>query len=266
MASTREREPETVDVAGPDDATPIVFVHGTIFNRTMWAPQRDALSTEYRVLTPELPGHGTRADEPFRLETAVESLEATVDTLVDEPVHLVGLSLGGYVATEFARRRPGAVETLVLSGSSANPVGFLGKVTHVLGRIGLRAAESGLVERATNWLAERYVRSRDLGPETTAEILEAGFDLRPFGEAGIEIAGEDFRAALASFPGPTLVLNGKWDLVMRLGEEDHASAAQDASVWVVDGASHACNLDQPDAYTERLGRFIESTVTVSKTD
>jgi pimeloyl-ACP methyl ester carboxylesterase len=257
MSQSPEREhSEGVTITGPDTGQPIVLVHGTIFNRTMWAPQRDSLSEKYRVIVPDLPGHGTRTDEPFRLDTAIETLAGVIDDVAHDRVHLVGISLGGYVATAYARRRPDTVDTLVLSGSSANPVGLLGTVTRLLGKATLRVSGSDLVERATDWLAERYVRSRDLSPATTDEIVGAGFDLRPFGEAGVEIADVDFRAALASCPGPALVLNGKWDLVMRLGERAHSEANTQTDVQVIDGAGHACNLDQPTAYTAAVDAFV----------
>jgi pimeloyl-ACP methyl ester carboxylesterase len=255
-------DPEGVEIAGPNNAQEIVFVHGTVFNRTMWVPQREALSREFRVITPDLPGHGTRADEPFRMETAVETLDGIFEDLIGESAHLVGLSLGGYVATEFARRRPEKVDDLILSSSSANPVGILGTLSRVVGRATILASKSGLVERATDWLTERYVRSRELRPAVADEIVDAGFDLRPFGEAGVEIADEDFRTAFASFSGPALVLNGKWDLVMRLGEGDHASAKGDAEVQVIDGAGHVCNLDRPGVYASAVEHFVNSTVDV----
>lgn len=266
MPSPPPNAPEEVDVTGPADGTPIVFVHGTIFNRTMWAPQRAALSRTFRVIAPDLPGHGARADEPFRLEEAVTTLERVLAAHTDGSAHLVGLSLGGYVATEFARRHPERVQSLVLSGSSANPVGALGALTRVAGRVTQLASKSGLVERATDWVAKRYVRSRDLDPAVVAEIVDAGFDLRPFGDGGVEIAGEDFRAAFASFPGPALVLNGQYDLVMRLGETAHARANDDARVHVIDGAGHVCNLDRPGAYASAVEQFVGAVADVSASE
>lgn len=245
------------DTAGPEDAQPIVFVHGTILNRTMWAPQREAMSDQFRVITPELPGHGTRTDEAFGLEEAIRTLDRVVDDMAEESAHFVGLSLGGYVVAEFARRRPGAVDHLIVSSSSANPVGLLGKLTRVFGKGALLASRSGLVERATSWIAEKYIRSRELRPDLEDEIVDAGFDLTPYGEAGLEIAGKDFRSAFASFPGPALVLNGQWDLLMRLGEQKYAEAG-DARAIVIDGAGHVCNLDRPDTYTSEVERFVES--------
>jgi pimeloyl-ACP methyl ester carboxylesterase len=210
------------------------------------------------VIAPDLPGHGSHADESFRLEEGIETVERAVEALTDGSVHLVGLSLGGYVATEYARRHPETVEDLVLAGSSTNPVGPMGTLSRVVGKAAVLASRSDLVERATDWAAERYVRSRRIRPEEADEIVEAGFDLRPFGEAGVEIAGEDFRSAFASYPGPALVINGELDLVMRLGEDDHVEAGTDAVGRVIEGAAHVCNLDRPEAFTAAVDRFVGS--------
>lgn len=249
---------ESVDVVGPTDGTPIVLVHGTVFNRTMWAPQREAFSESFRVIVPDLPGHGARRDGSFDLEEGVETVADAVDRHADGPAYVVGLSLGGYVATAFANRHPESVEGLVLSSSSANPVGHLGTLSKIVGGAALLASKSDLVERGVDSLAGRWVRHRELRRDLEEEIVDAGFDLRPFGEAGFEIAGEDFRAALASFGGPALILNGQWDLLMRRGEEAHAAAAADASVRVLDGAGHTCNLERVDEYEAAVRHFVET--------
>jgi pimeloyl-ACP methyl ester carboxylesterase len=251
-----DRTPESVDVAGPEDGPPIVLVHGTVFNRTMWAPQREALSEEFRIVVPDLPGHGDRRGEPFRLEEGVETVGSLVDSLDEDSVHLVGLSLGGYVATAFADRHPERVEGLVVASSSANPVGLLGSATTLVGKAALLASRSDLVERAVDGLTSRWVESRDLSPETTSEIVRSGFDLEPFGRAGVEIAGEDFRQMFAGFDGPSLVVNGEYDFLMRRGEDAHAGAAPDADVTVVDGAGHVTNLDRPRVFEGIVHKFV----------
>lgn len=257
--SIAEGSSESIDVVGPPDAEPIVLVHGTIFNRTMWAPQRELLSESHRVIAPDLPGHGDRRNEPFDFEEALRTVDEAIDRHADGSVHLVGLSLGGYVATEFARREPDSIESLVISSSSANPVGLLGLATEVTGKAALLASRSDLIERGVDRLAARWVKNRKLYPEFEAEILEAGFDLQPFGEAGLEIGGHDFRAAFASFEGPALVLNGEGDLLMRRGENAHADAAEDAHLQVIEGAGHVCNLEQVDEYEVAIRRFITAT-------
>ncbi|WP_101294527.1 alpha/beta fold hydrolase [Halegenticoccus soli] len=253
--TTAETGLRGVDVAGPPDAQPIVFVHGSVFTRKMWAPQRRALSEEFRIAAPDLPGHGARADGPFEFGPAVELLDETVETTADGNALVVGLSLGGYVATEYARRHPDKVDGLVISGSSANPVDGMELVTRVVGGTARLATRSDLVERGVRRYAERWVRKRDLPPDVAEEIIGSGFYPREFGNAGPYLAGRDFRSAFAAYPGPSLVLNGERDLVMRRGEEDHAAAARDARVEVIDGVGHVCNLHRPRAYTAAVRNF-----------
>jgi pimeloyl-ACP methyl ester carboxylesterase len=250
-----------VDVVGPADAPDLLFIHGVVFTRKQWAPQRDALSEEFRVVAPDLPGHGARSGEQFRMERALEIVDDIVDDVAGGAAHVVGLSLGGYVATAYARRHPDKVESLVVSDSSADPVGLLGELTRVVSSVSNLATRSDLVDRAVSWLASRWVQRRDLRPKTRDEIVAAGFFPRQFGVAGFELAGTDFRDAFAAFPGPALVLNGKWDLLMRLGEDDHA-AAGDARVEVIDGAGHTSNLERPGAYSDVVRRFVRAEATL----
>jgi len=63
----------------------------------MWAPQRETLSREYRVTAPDLPGHGTRAGEPFEMETAVRTLDRVVGSFPNERPRRLARSRRGRV-------------------------------------------------------------------------------------------------------------------------------------------------------------------------
>lgn len=246
---------EGADVAGPPDARSIVFVHGAMFTRKMWAPQRDALSEEFRVVAPDLPGHGARGDKAFDLEAAIAVLDETVETLAGGRAVLVGLSLGGYVITEYASRHPGKVDGLVIADSSANPVRGMNLLTRLTGGIVRLATRSDRLEAGIARLGERWVRHRELAPDHEAEIVESGIYPREFGRAGPYLAGRDFRAELDSYPGPVLLVNGGRDAVMRTGERDHA-AAGNADVIVLEGAGHVANLHRPEAFTDAVRQFV----------
>jgi len=80
------------------------------------------------------------------------------------------------------------------------------------------------------------------------------------------MAGNDFRGALETFLKLTLVLNGKWDPLMRLGERKHAEAVHDGYRSVIDGAGHVSTLDEAEAYTSAIERFADATAEASPTD
>ncbi|WP_290818715.1 alpha/beta fold hydrolase [Halovivax sp.] len=253
--STAETEIRGLDVAGPEDGRPIVFVHGAMFTRKMWAPQRDALADEFRVIAPDLPGHGERAGESFDLEPAIDLLDEVVDSAAGGRAVLVGLSLGGYVIAEYANRFPEKVDGLVVVGSSANPVRGMNLLTRITGGLARLATRSDLVERGVRRAGERWVRNRDLSGETEAEIIESGIYPREFGTPGPDLAGRNFRAALASFAGPALIVNGERDLMMRGGEDEHASVGG-ADVEIIEGVGHICNLHRPERFTEVVREFV----------
>ncbi|WP_122089000.1 alpha/beta fold hydrolase [Halalkalicoccus subterraneus] len=258
--TTEEVDRSSIDVAGPEDAQPIVFVHGAMFTRKMWIPQIDALSEEYRVIAFDLPGHGTHANETFRMEPALDLLDEVVESAAGGHAILVGLSLGGYVSTAYASRHPEKVDGLVLAGSSANPVGSMELVTRVVGGASRLATRSDLIERGIQRAGKRWVQQRDLPEETKEEIIDSGIYPSQFGEAGPDLAGTDFRNALASYPGPTLVINGKRDRVMRRGEDDHAATGQNTYTAVIDGVGHISNLHRPEAFSDAIRQFDHNAV------
>lgn len=244
-----------VDVAGPPDAPALVFVHGAMFTRKMWAPQRDALADEYRVVAPDLPGHGDRANESFDLERAVSVLDDAVESYAGGNAVLVGLSLGGYVSTEYASRYPEKADGLVVVGSSANPTRGMNLLTRLTGAVARLATRSDTVERAVQRLGRRWVRNRDLAPDHERELLESGIYPRGFGTPGPDLGGRDVRGKLESYPGPVLVVNGEHDTIMRRGERDHASAAG-GDVVVLEGVGHVCSLHRPETFTNVVDRFV----------
>ncbi len=163
-----------IDVAGPEDGQSIVFVHGAMFTRKMWLPQTRGLSDEYRVVAPDLPGHGVRSNETFRMDPAIDLLEDVIEEYTDGSAVLVGLSLGGYVATEYAYRQPDNVDGLVLSGSSANPIGGMETLTRATGSISRLATKPDISKRIVERLGQRWVNNRDLPEDVKREIIEAG--------------------------------------------------------------------------------------------
>ncbi len=99
----------------------VVFIHGWASSSRMWAPQLEALASRHRCLALDLPGHGMSSKPPLRwysLANFVSMTHGFVRGLDAQEVSLVGHSLGGTIALEFALRYPRQVRSLVL----VNPV------------------------------------------------------------------------------------------------------------------------------------------------
>jgi pimeloyl-ACP methyl ester carboxylesterase len=113
---------------GPDDApprdVPVLLLHGLGGDRHSWAPLLDGLTATRDVLVAELPGFGVAPPLPDDVEPSPAALAADVARALDgagvEHVHVVGHSLGAWVALELAELAPGRVRSVV----AITPAGF----------------------------------------------------------------------------------------------------------------------------------------------
>src|SRR5206468_3138322 len=87
----------------------VVLLHGFPLNRSMWRGQFGGVGATYRVIAPDLRGHGA-SDAPagvYTMDAMADDVIETLDALgLTEPVVLGGLSMGGYVALSAVALRP----------------------------------------------------------------------------------------------------------------------------------------------------------------
>ena len=243
------------DSAGPIDGPAIVLIHGSVVTRTMWLPQLRGLSDAYHVIAPDLPGHGVLAQMPFTFAAAVESLAEIIRQEARGRALVAGLSLGGYVAMELARRSPGLVAGLILSGCSFNFDGILG---HYL-KLASWLMRHGWLKLRKEQAESKVKRMFSPALAEVAEAqLRAGVYPDALGPSYSEMAGKDFSVVLAQYPGPSLILNGERDAPSQRGQSKFVSAARQGRVQIIPEAGHACNLDQPEKYNLAVQEFTQS--------
>src|SRR4051794_38118728 len=133
----------------PQAAT-ILFVHGLMSSSQTWAEQARRLAGRFRVIAPDLFGHG-KSEKPsgdYSLGSHAATLRDLIDALDVSSVTVVGHSLGGGVALQFAYLFPDRVDALVLVSS-----GGLGKEVNPLLRAAtLPGSEVVLPLVASSWL------------------------------------------------------------------------------------------------------------------
>ena len=251
--------PATFDVDGPADAPPIVFVHGTRLSRAVWRAQMDELRDAYRVVALDLPGHGSLAGRTFTVTTAADQVAQVIEEAAGERAVVVGLSLGGYVAMDLAARRPELVRGLVLSGATAEPVGLFATPYLALAWL-MDRLDGNAADAIDTW----FFRAR-FGPAMADPIVAGGFWSAGGAEALRALVGHRFAPRLAAYPGPTLILNGSWDVLFRLTVGGFARVAQHARRVRLGGATHLANLDRPAAFSLAIRRFVEGLPTAERT-
>ncbi len=253
MTATAETTQVGATATGPHDAPAIVFLHGTRLSRAIWTPQLEALGGEFRAIALDLPGHGERASERFSLDAAVDVVAAAVrDGATGGRAVVVGLSLGGYVAMTLAAMHPELVSGLVIAGASGEPVGLRLLAYRALAAV-LARLDGPRLDRLSGWLFRaRY-------PRAIADPIVAGGFWSVGGAAALRtLFDERFIPRLAAYPGPTLILNGEFDLGFRLSAGAFAAATKDPHRVVLAGAFHLSNLDRPGAFSLAVRDFARS--------
>ena len=201
---------------GSGDTT-IVLVHGFPLDKSMWDAQVEALSGEFRVITPDLRGHGESqvVAGPYTMELLADDLKGLLDALNLDKVALGGFSMGGYAVFSFYRKYPERVESLMLLDTRPQPDSDEGKA----GREGMaQLAESEgaapIAERLVpRLLAEATVANRqDVVDRLTAMITSCPVEGIAGDLRGMALRG-DSTDLLAGISVPTLLVVGDQDVI-----------------------------------------------------
>jgi pimeloyl-ACP methyl ester carboxylesterase len=208
------------------DQITLILIHGATCNGRMWDAVRRNLDDRFRVIAPDLPGHGARRDEPFTLSGAIATVAEAAHAAMPSPVVLVGDSLGGYTAMASASSLPSEqLKGLVIGGCSTNVTGmaslpFLATAAAFRLLIAL-FGEPRLIRRNVPMLVKRGMTEPDV-----QAIIDAGFSLSVFEQVVHALRGIDFRKTLADIEQPVLIVNGSRDKPMLRQEASFLAAAR----------------------------------------
>jgi 3-oxoadipate enol-lactonase len=247
----------------------LVLLHAFPLSRDAWKRQIIVLQNHFRVIAPSMRGFG--GTTPFRSTPSIEQMADDVAALLDalaikEPVALAGLSMGGYVSMQFARKYPQRLRGLVLCDTRAEADSDEARVkrgeliefaqTHTTREVAERMLTSLLGEttrREHPGVAEEVLRIATPQPRETViaalQALRDRADARPF---------------LASIQVPSLVIVGEEDtLTPPAVAQSMASQLPQAEYVVVPRAGHLSNLEQPEQFTTALEAFLKKIVEIS---
>jgi 2-succinyl-6-hydroxy-2,4-cyclohexadiene-1-carboxylate synthase len=258
-----------VTVIGDGPET-IVALHGFTGSHVQW----DGLATAaaaagYRVVTPDLPGHGeSDAPRDFRLydmDHTVRSMAEILNVLKIDRVHWLGYSLGGRIAIGAAVTLP--ERTLSLTAVSASP----GLTAEPL-RLARRLGDGALADRLDNrgitdfidyWETLPLWKSQArLSPEARARLRAQRLAGDPHGLAnslrGIGVGSQpDHRDGLKKMTAPALFVAGEEDEKYAELAREMGGLVHEGRVATVPESGHAVHLEQPAALNSVVLGFLK---------
>jgi len=262
------RDPLRVSSGGADlavevrgEGSPILFIHGFPFDRTMWRHQLAGLS-RWKRIAPDLRGAGASSAPPdgYSVARYADDIVKVLDTLELERAVVCGLSLGGYILFELLRRHAGRVRAAVFcntkaSADSAEARRGRDEMAALAERGGAAAVAEKLVPQV---LAAATVAAQ---PDVVAHVREM-INRTPIpGLVGALRAlrdRPDSTPMLGSIGVPALVVAGEEDKiappdVMRA----MAEAIPGAQFAVIPEAGHLAPLEQPLATSRIVADFLD---------
>lgn len=255
----------------------VVLIHGIAGSSTTWREVMPALAERYTVIAPDLLGHGQSAKPrgDYSLGAYASGVRDLLTVLDQEWGTVIGHSLGGGVAMQFAYQFPERVQRLVLVAS-----GGLGKeVSALLKAVTLPGAEYVLpvllhrrIRETSEWPAKQI---RRLGWQPSTSLSEVWRSYTSLTDrhgqqafvhtvrAVIDIGGQRISAHDRLYLAealPTMIVWGDRDRIIPVAHAYRtAEAIPDARLEILEGAGHFLPWRDADRFLPLLEDFLEST-------
>jgi 3-oxoadipate enol-lactonase len=199
---------------------PVLFVQGLGYDRRGFGPLPRLLADDFRVIVFDNRGVGDSdvPEGPYSVAQMAADAVAVLDAAGVDSAHVLGVSLGGYIAQEVAVRRPERVRRLVLVSTAPggpNQYPMPPRGVEAFGRYPTMEREAGLRLMVENSLGDHAVRER---PELVEEVYAYRLERAPAiaGWQAQAYAGATFDAfdRIPAIAAPTLVIQGGADTVV----------------------------------------------------
>jgi len=244
------------------EGTPVVLLHPFPANHEFWLPVAQALATRYRVVLPDLRGHGESGlgDGPATMEKHAGDVARVMDDADLGRTPLVGVSIGGYVLFELWRRHRGRVTALGFCNTKA-------PADSAEARAGRLQAAADVLERGTEPFFESMIprllgkTTRETRPDLVEGALRMMRKMSPEDVAQVQrgmAERPDSVETLKAINVPTLVVTGDEDILTGLNEAElmrqHIPGSQ---LRVIPKAGHYSPWEQPEEAGRVLRQFLE---------
>jgi pimeloyl-ACP methyl ester carboxylesterase len=261
MYDAYEHRAEALSVERGSGPT-VLFSHGHMMDRTMFAPQLDALSDDYHVVAYDHPARTDHWEGPYDLEDLIECCRHLIRGLGHDSVVLGGMSMGGYMAQEFAAKYPELVDALVLIDTTSEALSAEEQEEYSQAFSELQEAPTVPREFA-EWLTDLLFGATT--NEENPELVEHWVDRwttypgpAVHWEADSWVHRETFTDRLREVDVPALAVHGEEDQgIPPEAARPMVDALPDARFELIPEAGHTSNLENPEPVNAAVREFLD---------
>lgn len=244
-------------IEGPADAPALLLLHSIGTTQHVWEPQAPALARRFRLIRPDLRGHGLSGVTPgeYSMRSLARDAAALLDALGIDRAHVAGLSIGGRIAQQLAADMPDRVASLLLVDTAMefpDPGAWQVRIEAVLAE-GTQVLADAVMPRwvvhphapGGEGLRRMLLRTDRIGYAAAAAALR---DARP----------EEVRGRIRA---PATVIVGEHDPAVPLAAaEALCDAIPGARLIVLPGMHHIPNYEAAEALTAAMLAHLEASV------
>jgi pimeloyl-ACP methyl ester carboxylesterase len=245
------------------DGPPLVLLHPFPASHALWLPAAQLLSSRYRVVLPDLRGHGESeiGEGPGTMEKHVHDLVGVLEDAHVGRAAFCGVSIGGYILFEFWRRHRDRVDALTLCCTRAQADTSDARNTR------LKNAEL-VLERGCEWFVDLMLpkllgkTAQETRPDLVSAARSMMLQMSPQDIAQVQqgmAARPDSVPTLKTINVPTLVVMGEEDTLVPVADGElmrqHIAASRLA---VIPKAGHFAVWEQPEAVGRLVREFVAS--------
>ena len=244
------------------EGPPVVLLHPFPVNHEFWLPVAQVLAPRYRIILPDLRGHGDSGvgEGPATMAKHASDIARVMDDADIGRAPLIGVSIGGYALFEFWRRNRGRVAALGLFNTKA-------PADSAEARAGRLRAANDVLESGTEPFFESMIprllgkTTREARPDLVEGALRMMRKMSPEDVAQVQggMAGRpDSMDTLKTINVATLIVTGDEDILTGVNEAElmrqHISGSQ---LCIIPKAGHYSPWEQPEETGKLLRQFLE---------
>ena len=251
------------------EGPPLVLIMGIGYDATLWTlAQVPALSQTFQVVIFDNrdAGRSSSAAGPYTIADMADDVASLMDALDITRAHLLGLSMGGMIAQEFALRHPGRLHRLVLSGCGAAParVAFDPIRTWNWVKATDKSGDVFAAQQFTWLFSTAFLRDHTAVQQIIRMLAS---NPNPIGPEAYDRQAQaylryDAVDRLAEVRSPTLVIVGEQDLLTPPWICREVADRIPGSRFEIirgDGSSHVVPIERPDEFNQLVTRFLAAS-------